>query len=391
VIWGAVDKNFGPSAVLGIPSLNASDRAVAEEIRASAGNVWRVIDRGPSSVRAAQRFASHDRLVSHSRAWGTPIPVIRCETCGIVGVPIEDLPVRLPTDVVGKGLDQNEEFIACSCPRCSGPARRETDTLTPEFDRLWQWIAPCVSREEGERIGDGSELSHWLPARGAIFGADDGASLSDQRASAKALRDCGVLSGLAEGEPFACVTMHNGVRQINPKERIHIDGLIKRSGADALRLALLFAAAPANVLPWSARTLQYCHGWLSSFWSYALPRLKALEDIPEVDDGEGAVALRGRLERWSAIAVERVTENFDGLRMHSAVRNVMRLLVRIEDFERRVLDQYGELTPADSKAIGETLIIAVQLLAPLAPHIAEELWSAAGADGLLVTATWPHR
>jgi leucyl-tRNA synthetase len=184
--------------------------------------------------------------------------------------------------------------------------------------------------------------------------------------------------------------MHDSVKQVNPKERIHIDGLIKRSGADALRLTLLFAAAPANVLPWSARTLQYCHGWLSSLSSYALPRLQALEDLPEIDDSQGAVALRGRLERWSGIAVERVTENLEGLRMHRAVRNAMTLLLRIEDFEQRVIAQYGELTPADSSALADALITAVQLLAPLAPHIAEELWAAAGRDGFVAAAGWPE-
>jgi leucyl-tRNA synthetase len=214
--------------------------------------------------------------------------------------------------------------------------------------------------------------------------------LFDQRAIAKALRDCGSLAQLPDDEPFPSVTTYQAVKQVDPKERIHIDGLIKRSGADAFRLALLFAAAPPNVLPWNARTLQYCHGWLTSFWDYALPRLQALEEVTEVDDSEGAVALQGRLARWSAIAVNRVTENFEGLRMHRAVRNVMTLLLRIEDFERHVIDQYGELSPADSKAVGDALVTAVQLLAPLAPHIAQELWASAGRDDFVDGAGWPE-
>jgi len=335
---------------------------------------------------------AHDIVLSDPQAWGTPIPVIQCEACGAVPVPVEDLPVRLPEDLLpvnsGNSLKDNEDFLACGCPRCSAPARRETDTLNPHFDRLWQWLAPCVNLEDTKTLFDDPELGRWLPAQQAILGAGEGALLFDQGASAKALRDCGLLSQLKDDEFFASVTMHQSVKQANPKERIHIDGLIKRSGADALRLALLFAAAPPNVLPWSARTLQYCHGWLSSLWAYALPRLQALEDLPEVDDGEGAVALRGRLERWSGIAIERVTENFEDLRVHRAVRNVMTLLLRIEDFEHRVLEQYGELTPADSSALADALITAVQLLAPLAPHIAEELWAAAGRDGFVAAAGW---
>jgi leucyl-tRNA synthetase len=337
---------------------------------------------------------AHDIVLSRPQAWGTPIPVIHCETCGPVPVPIEDLPVCLPDDLrpngAGNALHDNKDFLACKCPRCSAPARRETDTLDPYFDRLWQWMAPCVNLEDTKTLFDDPELIRRLPALQAILGSDDGGLLFDRRATVKALRDCGLLSGLQDDEPFASLTMHDSVKQVNPKERIHIDGLIKRSGADALRLTLLFAAAPANVLPWSARTLQYCHGWLSSLSSYALPRLRVLEDLPEIDDSEGAVALRGRLERWSGIAVERVTENLEDLRMHRAVRNVMTLLLRIEDFERRVIEQYGELTPADSSALADALITAVQLLAPLAPHIAEELWAAAGRDGFVVTANWPE-
>ena len=337
--------------------------------------------------------AAHDILLSRPQAWGTPIPVIQCEACGAVPVPIEDLPVRLPDDLrpttTGNSLKDNEDFLACNCPRCSAPARRETDTLDPYFDRLWQWLAPCVNLEDTKTLFDDPELGRRLPAQQAIVGADDGGLLFDRRASAKALRDCGLLSGLQGDEPFASVTMHDSVKQVNPKERIHIDGLIKRSGADALRLAMLFAAAPPNVLPWSARTLQYCHGWLSSFWSYALPRLEVLDGLSESDNGQGAVALQGRLARWSGIAVERVTENLEGLRMHRAVRNVMTLLLRIEDFEQRVIEQYGELTPADSSALSDALITAVQLLAPLAPHIAEELWAAAGRDGFVAAASWP--
>jgi leucyl-tRNA synthetase len=185
------------------------------------------------------------------------------------------------------------------------------------------------------------------------------------------------------------VTMHERVERANPKERIHVDGLLKHTGADAVRLAILFAAAPENVLPWKAHTLHYCHRWLSSLWSYAMPRLHKLEELPEIDASQGAVALRGRLGRWSRIAVERVTENYEEIQMHRAVRNVMALMVRIEDYEQRVIERYGELTPADSSALADALIIAVQLIAPVTPHIAEELWAAAGHDGFAAAAGWP--
>jgi leucyl-tRNA synthetase len=120
-----------------------------------------------------------------------------------------------------------------------------------------------------------------------------------------------------------------------------------------------------------------------------MPRLGALVDLGEVNESQGAVALRRRLQRWCRTAVERVSENYEALQMHRAIRNVMTFLLRIEDFEQRAIDQHGELTPADRRALGEALLIAVQLIAPIAPHMGEELWRAAGGEGFVAGAAWP--
>jgi leucyl-tRNA synthetase len=394
VVSSAVDAQFGPTAMLGIPALDQADADLAKQLSPPSTEAWRITDKGPSAVRPAKRGGNRDLPISHKRGWGTPIPVIYCEACGTVPVPFEDLPVRLPESLrvhkAGNPLEQDEDFLHCRCPRCAAQARRETETLEPIFDGLWQWIAPCVKDIGAHGLFDDPELARWLPAERAVQGPDHSALMFDQRIGAKALRDCGLLSCLPEGEPFAGLTMHQGVQIGRPKEINHLEGLIRGIGADAVRLMVLYGAAPTNVLTWRGHTLQYCRNWLSSFWDYALPRLQKLAELGEIDDSEGAPILRRRLARWCGTAIERITENYDSVQMHRAARNVMALLVRIQDFEQRVIDRDGELTAADQRALAEALVTAVQLIAPLTPHIAEELWSAAGRDGFVAASAWPE-
>jgi leucyl-tRNA synthetase len=346
-----------------------------------------------SSQRLSQGGGDRDLPIAHNRGWGTPIPVIYCEACGTVPVPVEDLPVRLPENLEGRKagnpLEQDDDFRLCVCPRCCAQARRETHTLQPIFDGLWQWMAPCVKDIATHALFDDPELARWLPAQRALLGPDQSALIFDQRIIAKALRDYEFVSCLPDGEPFTAVTMHQGVRIGRPKEVNHLEGLVRGIGADAVRLMILYGAAPTTVLTWRGHTLQYCHNWLSSFWDYALPRLQKLRELPEIDVSEGAPMLRRRLAKWSRTAVERVTENCDSVQMHRAARNVMAFVVRIQDFEQRVIDRDGELTSADQRALAQALLTAVQLIAPLTPHIAEELWSAAGRDGFVAASTWP--
>jgi leucyl-tRNA synthetase len=395
IISPTVDERFGPTAVLGIPAVDSTDAALAKQIKASTTMAWRIKDKGPSSIRPTQRSIAHDIPIARPKAWGTPIPMIHCESCGTVAVPLTDLPVALPDDLRlsadGNHLAQIADFLTCSCPNCSGPARRESDTLDPHFDRLWQWIALCIpSEDRAKALFDHPDLEHWLPATRVVTDTDSGGLMFDQRITAKALRDHGSFAQAVNGEPFTAATMHAKVLLDKAKEHLDLDDLLTEMGADTVRLSILYGAAPANALTWIDHTLSYCHRWLSSFWQYAATRLEGLDGLAESDDSQGALALRRRLSKWCRIATERVTENFESLEMHRAARNVMMLLVRIEDFEQRVIQQYGQLTPADSRALADALITAVQLLAPLTPHLAEELWAKAGREGPIAGAPWPE-
>jgi leucyl-tRNA synthetase len=241
------------------------------------------------------------------------------------------------------------------------------------------------------------ELRRWLPVHIVIWGADGGGSMFDQRMTAKVLRDADVLPHLTEGEPHQRVLMHEMVHLDGRKMSKHLgnvvdpDALLERVGADTVRLAVLYAAAPTNILTWTDQALQYCHKWLHNFWEYALPRLEGAGavSVPAPDEVEGAAKLRRRLDNWHGVAVRRITENMEGLETHRAARNVMTLVERVRDFEKRVLRVQDSLTPSDQAAMQRALLDAVIMLAPLAPHIAEELWSAAGQEGLVANAAWP--
>ena len=399
VITPAVDDRFGHTAVLGIPDADKVDARLAPRVRAAAALGWK-LPSGRPKLRDAARYRARDFPISRQRAWGAPIPLVHCDACGTVPVPEDQLPVRLPEDLrptgAGNALAEREDFIATTCPQCGAAARRETDTLDCHVDGLWQWLpfsVPAAERESSMFTSE--ELRRWLPVHIVIWGADGGGSMFDQRMTAKVLRDADVLPHLGEGEPHQRVLMHEMVHLDGKKMSKHLgnvvdpDALLERVGADTVRLAVLYAAAPTNILTWTDQALQYCHRWLHNFWQYALPRLEGVGAVAEPDPEEGAVKLRGRLDNWHGVAVRRITENMEGLETHRAARNVMTLVERIRDFERRVLRQQDSLTPSDERALQRALLDAVIMLAPLAPHIAEELWSAAGQEGLVCNASWP--
>jgi leucyl-tRNA synthetase len=425
LISPVVDGRFGATAVLGIPERDHTDGVIAERLGARAAPTapadpppaWQpaLPHPGVSAPRAAVRYRADDFSISRQRSWGTPIPIIYCEGCGAVPVPREQLPVLLPLDITptgaGNPLAESREFVETSCPRCGGPARRETDTLDCHFDALWLWIPACVPPEaRGEALEDIlalPDLRHWLPCERVVAGSDSGNFVFDQRIVTKALRDIGPLAFLANGEPFAGCLFHEMVISDGRKMSKHLgnvvdpDALVERFGADTVRLALLYAARPQRSLNWSDSAVLRCHRFLTQVWEYSLSRLAAAEELAsseELAGTEGPAAeairdttehLRRRLGRWCETAVEKITEEMEGLQMHSAVRNVMRLFDRIKDFEKRVIERQGALSRADSNALIDSLVLLAQLLGPFAPHLAEELWLAFGHEEYAAQTPWP--
>ncbi len=401
-----VDSRFGVTAALGIPSQDRADEVVATRLGLAGEPDGQAADgsAGPGpATRPAVRYRAFDFTISRQRSWGTPIPILYCERCGTVPVPREQLPVVLPLDIVptgtGNPLAEDEEFVNATCPGCGGPARRETDTLDCHFDALWLWIPACVPPEAREapleEILALPDLRHWLPSERLVAGSDSGNFVFDQRIVTKALRDLGHLALLADGEPFAGCLFHEMVIRDGRKMSKHLgnvvdpDELVERYGADTVRLAVLYAARPQRSLNWSDSAVLRCHRFLTQVWEYTHARLAEPDPAAPQPEKDTSEHLRARLGKWSDTAVEKVTEDMQALEMHSAVRNLMRLFDRIKDFEKRVIAREGTLGAANREALLEALALLAQMLSPLVPHLAEELWIALTNEEHDAQTPWP--
>ncbi len=405
LISPAVDGRFGATAVFGIPAHDRTDEVIAERLPEVLGSARESVASGAGIVaaaRAAVRYKADDFSISRQRSWGTPIPVVYCEADGTVPVAKEQLPVLLPLDITptgtGNPLAELDEFVQTTCPLCGGPAQRETDTLDCHFDALWLWVPVCVPPESREETLDEilalADLRHWLPCERVVAGSDSGNFVFDQRIVTKALRDIGPLAFLGDGEPFAGCLFHEMVVSEGRKMSKHLgnvvdpDELLARYGADTVRLAVLYAARPQRSLNWSDSAVLRCHRFLTQVWEYTQRKLAETASDAEAER-DTSEHLRLKLSQWCENAIGKTTEDMESLEMHSAVRNVMRLFDRVKDFEKRVLARDASLAGANREALLDALAVLAQMLGPLAPHMAEELWILLGRQEHSAQTPWP--
>jgi leucyl-tRNA synthetase len=297
-----------------------------------------------------------------------------------VPVPQEDLPVVLPRDIepTGEGnpLAERPDFVDVECPRCGGPAKRETDTLDCHFDALWLWVPAAVPPEaRAEQMFSHPDLRRWLPSERLVAGNDSGSFVFDQRVVTKALRDIGPFDFLEDGEPFAGCLFHEMVVADGRKMSKHLgnvvdpDELVARHGADTVRLAILYAAGPAKTLNWNDGAVRFAGRFLNGLWDYAIERFATVGEAPRDSEAEEDTGfMRDRLGKWCESGVE-----------------------RIQDFEKRVVKRRGGLSRADAEAQAEALVLLLRVLAPFAPHFSEGLLVAAGReDDLEDLSRWPQ-
>ncbi len=409
VVSPLVDARFGPTAALGIPAVDEADRDIAarlERVEVPERDEDGEDAAAPApveSAREATRYRANDFSISRQRSWGTPIPVILCEQCGPVPVPEADLPVVLPRDIkpTGEGnpLAERPDFVDVECPRCGGAAKRETDTLDCHFDALWLWVPAAVPPEgREEQMFTHPELQEWLPAERLVAGNDSGSFVFDQRVVTKALRDIGPFAFIEYGEPFAGCLFHEMVIADGRKMSKHLgnvvnpDELVAEHGADTVRLAVLYAAGPAKTLNWNDGAVRFAGRFLRSLWNYSHDRVAGLEGLSH--DPEAAADtehMRDRLRKWCENGLARITADVEQLQMHKAIRNITRLLERIQDFEKRVIQRRGQLDRADAEAQIAALVLLARTLIPFAPHVAEELLVALGVgDSAEALGVWPE-
>jgi leucyl-tRNA synthetase len=418
VISPLVDERYGPTAALGIPACDPADEAIAKRLPAPAGTAWKA-SAASAEPRPAVRYRVRDVPISRARAWGAPVPLVTCPACGVVPVPVDELPIPLPdrlriTAESENPLADDSEFYECACPRCNGAARRETDTIDSRLDRMWMWMQPCLSPERRGRGPALEELGDCdrLPADQLVASAGASAGTFERRLLAEILQSADLLAPLPNGEPFTKALMHRGVRveeAVLGKGPGSLDDLIALQGSDSVRLAMLYSASPGRSIGWNGDTPRYCKEFLQDLHSYAEPRLGASARSAEQGSAEATSSdvaadprereqakidtsdrLRRRLARWCAAARESITLQLERLEMQRATHNAMRLLARIEDFEARALSQRGEVDPLDREAIVAALLILIRLLAPLAPSTTQDLWLRAGnTTGPVSEASWP--
>jgi leucyl-tRNA synthetase len=362
-------------------------------------------------------YKLRDWGISRQRYWGTPIPVIYCEKCGVVPVPEEDLPVVLPENVklTGKGESplHSPEFMNTQCPRCGGQGRRETDTMDTFVDSSWYFLRYCHPKGDVDLRSDEvkSEIDYWMPVDQYVGGVEHAVlHLLYSRFFTRVMRDLGVTSA---SEPFThlltqgmvcketvkcpehgwlfpeeaeggkCPRCGSAVEygrtekmSKSKKNVIDPDALISRWGADTARLFSLFAAPPEKDLEWSEKGVEGAHRFLGRIYNLVHTNLDSLR----------AAAPRGDvatpLTRKAHQTIRRVTDDIEReYHFNTAIAAMMELVNETSSFEPRTGEDWGAM-----RFSIETLLL---LLSPFSPHISEELWEALGNAPSIFNQAWP--
>jgi hypothetical protein len=287
-------------------------------------------------------------------------------------------------------------FAAGDMPLVAGDERR-TGAIQPRFAVALALLVAAVppAQRDGAPPEQLAEVVRRLPAL-AVAAPGDGvdAALLDLRTIAKALRDAGGLD-LPAGEPLGPVLASGPFRlratALNGSDpgaaaSPGVEELIAAHGADAVRFAMLHAAAPEKSFRGGDDVVGYAATFLGRLREVAASRLDGSTVGERIDQDDG---LRRRLAGWCDTALARTTENYERLDMHRATRNAVELLARIEDFAARVSERRGDVTGADGQAVAVALAVLAQLLAPLAPGTASDVWRLSGRDGSPADAAWP--
>jgi leucyl-tRNA synthetase len=333
-------------------------------------------------------YRLRDWGISRQRYWGAPIPMIYCDTCGTVPVPDKDLPVELPLDIefTGKGgspLSKVESFVSTSCPKCGGPARRETDTMDTFVESSWYFLR-YASPHFNESIFDRSEVDYWLPVDQYIGGIEHAIlHLLYARFFTKALRDLGFCR---LDEPFSNLLTQGMVIKDGAKMSkslgnvVDPDDMIARFGADTVRVFMLFAAPVQKDLDWSDEGIEGAFRFLSRLWRLIYDRFEKIKNVKASPDpaaiSEAGKALRVKVHK----TIKKVTDDLEKFQFNTAIAAVMELLNDTSRFEPE-----GE---GDTSVLRESIEAMVRLLYPIAPHVTEELWAELGRGNSLVDEPW---
>jgi len=341
--------------------------------------------------RAETVFRLKDWGISRQRYWGTPIPVVYCEKDGIVPIPDSELPVVLPDKVklTGEGgspLAATPEFVNTTCPKCGGPARRETDTMDTFVDSSWYFYRYCDPRNE-KRPYDSTKIVYWFQIDQYIGGITHAIlHLLYSRFWCKVMRDLGLIT---HNEPIARLFTQGMVQKggvAMSKSRGNVVGaeeMAQKYGADTGRLYTLFAAPPEKDLEWSEESIEGSWRFLNRVYRLVERHAPAIKGVKGGNGDAAASPKEKLLLRKAHQTLRRVTQDFE-TRWHfnSAIALVMEMTNEI--YLQEPLEK--EVRPEVRKEVLELLTL---MLAPMTPHLAEELWEMLGYSGGLWKASWP--
>ena len=346
-------------------------------------------------------FRLRDWLISRQRYWGNPIPAIHCPACGVVPVPEEDLPVRLPEDIdlaAGETLATHEGFVRCTCPVCGGPAKRETDTMDTFTCSSWYYMRYTDPHNEHAPF-DPKIANAWMPVDQYIGGIEHAIlHLLYSRFFTKVLRDIGMLDF---DEPFTNLLCQGMVLDANGEVMSKSKGnvvspeeMIKAYGADSVRAAMLFMGPPDKEKLWNEDGLAGMSKFLNRVWRIVFDLVGQAGDETLFDpeaDASNAHKLAMQMKRERHRVVGKVTEDIERNNFNTALAAIMELVNATGSFLR--------LRPAEHRMACETggplcqdvAEVIVKLMAPIAPHFAEELWQTAlGHEGTSIhEQPWP--
>jgi leucyl-tRNA synthetase len=355
------------------------------------------------------QYRLKDWGISRQRYWGTPIPVIHCDKDGLVPVPYDQLPVVLPkvAEFSGRGdspLAQIPEFVNVACPKCGGPARRETDTMDTFVDSSWYFFRFCDPHDERLPF-DPATVRYWGPVDFYVGGIEHAIlHLIYSRFFTRVFRDLGMTH---LSEPFATLLTQGMVLkdgQVMSKSKGNVvdpDAMIEKYGADALRMYVMFVAPPEKEIEWSDAGIEGSWRFLSRVWRLTDSLCESIggEGIPAPSQVELTDAERA-LRRKTHETIKRVTIDLDPrVHLNTAVSAMMELVNELYAFgnaNRAVPvgaeqpEAVGTLARAGTIAVLKEAVEAlVRMLSPFAPHMCEELWEALGHTDGVVAAGWP--
>ncbi len=332
-------------------------------------------------------YRIRDWLISRQRYWGAPIPMIYCEKCGVVPVPEKDLPVLLPEGAEFKPTGESplkyvRQFVNTTCPRCSAPARRETDTMDTFMCSNWYYLRYTSPHFDAAPF-DPEKVKYWLPVDLYTGGAEHAVMhLLYARFFLKAIRDMGLVDF---DEPFTRLFNQGTIiaeHQKMSKSRgnvINPDEYVKELGADAVRAYLMFVGPWEQGGEWDDSGISGVSRWLNRVWNLVVEPYKVkIEAKDKLNNGNTDV----ELQRSTHQTIRKVTNDLEKMRFNTMIAALM----EFTNYLTKVKET-GQVADSDWKGTIEKLLL---LLAPTAPHLAEELWQRIGGDYSIHNQSWPR-